>query len=79
MNVNGEQVWVPRTRRELIAGLRRMGVTRIGAQTLGRVAKQELVREYCRKRAEEVRTRQAGHRRTRTVYQQSFVAWTAKD
>ncbi|MEZ4715678.1 MAG: hypothetical protein R2851_06265 [Caldilineaceae bacterium] len=52
-------------------------MTRIGAQPLGRVAKQELVREYCRKRRGST-ARQAGHRRARTVYHQSFVAWTAR-
>lgn len=79
MNVNGEKVWVPKTRRDLIAGLQRMGITRVGKQPLARASKKELEREYCRQRAEEVRARQAGHRRARTVYQQSFAAWSAKD
>lgn len=82
MVVNGEKVWVPDQRRDLIAGLKRMGVTKVGGRPLHSASKEDLLRVYCRERAKVVRQRQRlqpKRKRTRTYHSQSFAAWTAQD
>jgi hypothetical protein len=82
MVINGERVWVPSQRRELIAGLKRMGVTEVRGKALRSASKADLTRVYCRERARVVRERQRKNpqrKRTRTYHSQSFAAWTATD
>jgi len=78
--VNGETVWVPSRRQELITGLKRMGVDKLDGQPLRNVSAAELRRVYCRERARVVRERQrrqpADDLRT---YHQSFAAWSVTD
>ena len=82
MVINGEKVWVPDQRRDLIAGLKRMGVTKLHGRALRNASKEELRRVYCRERARVVRRRQHGQpqRKPMRAYQsQSFAAWSATD
>ncbi len=82
MVVNGERVWVPEQRRDLIAGLKRMGVTMVRGKTLTAASKQDLTRIYCRERARAVRERQLNapkHKSTHVYQSQTFAAWTATD
>lgn len=82
MVINGEKVWVPDQRRDLIAGLKRMGVTKIKGRSLRSASKEDLRRVYCRERARSVRQRQRKQpqrKRVRTYHSQSFAAWTAQD
>ncbi|MFN2203687.1 MAG: hypothetical protein ACK2UO_21000 [Caldilineaceae bacterium] len=82
MVVNGERVWVPDQRRDLIAGLKRMGVTKVGGRTLRSAATNDLRRVYCRERARVVRQRQQQEQKRkqmRVYHSQSFAAWSAQD
>jgi len=56
--VNGEQVWVPTRRSELIAGLRRMGISKVAGVPLSKLHQKDLLRAYCRERAAVVRRQQ---------------------
>jgi hypothetical protein len=66
MNVDGEKVWVPGCKRELIAGLKRMGIYKVAGVPLDRLSKQELTTAYCRERSRIVRRQhqQRGDMRT---------------
>lgn len=79
MVINGERVWVPDQRRDLIAGLRRMGVTKVRGRPLRSASVEDLRRVYCRERAKAVRARQESQRKRSRVYHQSFAAWSAQD
>ena len=80
MIVNGERVWVPEQRRDLIAGLKRMGVTAVRGHALNSASKEDLTRVYCRERARAVRQRQRKQsKRKHTYHSQSFAAWSALD
>jgi hypothetical protein len=81
MVINGERVWVPDQRRDLIAGLKRMGVTEVRGRTLRSARTEDLRRVYCRERAKAVRKRQRQRSQSKgqRVYQQSFAAWSAQD
>lgn len=85
ITVNGEKVWVPSRRQELIDGLKRMGVTQVDGHALRSLSKDELLKVYCRVRAREVRRRQqiaSRHRaqpRTRELQCQVFAAWSVTD
>lgn len=81
MVINGEKVWVPSQRRDLIAGLKRLGVSRVNGRSLRNASKDELRRVYCRERARVVRERQRRrhHRKPVRSYNQSFAAWSATD
>jgi predicted RecB family nuclease len=69
MTINGEKVRVPGCRAELIAGLRRMGISKVAGLALERVTKDQLVAAYCRERAQVVRRQQQERqRRERQVY-----------
>jgi hypothetical protein len=61
--VNGEKVWVPARRQELIDGLQRMGIFKLEGRLLRVVPKQELLDAYCRERARTIRRQQAEQRR----------------
>lgn len=63
MTVNGEKVWVPATKRDLIAGLKRMGIHKVAGVCLSRLTVEELTTAYCRERARIVRHQQAETRR----------------
>lgn len=79
--VNGEAVWVPNRRQELIAGLKRMGVDNLDGQPLRNASAAELRRVYCRERARVVRERQRRQPQSdmRTYHSQSFTAWSVTD
>ncbi len=62
MTINGEKVWVPGCRKELIAGLKRMGISQVAGVTLSKLTKDVLVTAYCRERAKIVRRRQREQR-----------------
>ena len=61
MTINGERVWVPDCRRELIAGLQRMGIYKVAGVGLDRVPKADLHAAYCRERSRIVRRQQQEH------------------
>jgi hypothetical protein len=61
--VNGEKVWVPARRQELIDGLERMGILKLAGRPLRVVPKQELLAAYCRERARTIRRLQAEQRK----------------
>ena len=63
ITVNGERVWVPSTKRDLIAGLRRMGINKVAGVCLARLTVEELTVAYCRERARIVRHCQSEARR----------------
>lgn len=82
MVVNGERVWVPDQRRDLIAGLKRMGVKKVRGKALSAASKEDLTRVYCRERARAVRERQRNARKdggVQTYQNQTFAAWSALD
>lgn len=85
ITVNGEKVWVPSRRQELVDGLTRMGVVQIDGHPLRSISKDELLKAYCQARAREVRRRQraAGRHRkeppTRELQCQLFTAWSVTD
>lgn len=58
MTINGERVWAPDCRRELIAGLQRMGIFKVAGVGLERLHKAELRAAYCRERGRIVRRQQ---------------------
>ena len=64
MTINGEKVWIPRRRQDLVAGLRRMGILRVAGTPLNQVPKDELLRLYCREKALMVRRQQWERRNT---------------
>ena len=71
LTINGEKVRVPGCRAELIAGLKRMGVSKVAGVALERVAKDQLVATYCRERARVVRRQQQERqRRERQLFQE---------
>lgn len=70
ITVNGERVWVPSTKKDLIAGLKRMGIHKVAGVCLSRLSAEELTTAYCRERARIVRHQQAEtqHRRSEKTY-----------
>lgn len=58
VTINGEKVWVPNCRRELIAGLKRMGIHKVAGMGLERLSRDELHTAYCRERSRIVRRQQ---------------------
>jgi hypothetical protein len=70
MTINGEKVRVPGCRAELIAGLKRMGISKVAGVALDRVTKDQLVACYCRERAQLVRRQQERRRRERQFCQE---------
>lgn len=67
MNVHGEKVWVPGCRRELIAGLKRMGIYKVAGVPLEKLSKQELTTAYCRERSRIVRRQHQERSKVRTL------------
>ncbi len=55
MTIDGETVYVPRHKRELINGLQKMGIFKIAGRPLERMAVTELQRKYCSERAAKIR------------------------
>ena len=71
MTIDGEKVWVPGCRRELIAGLKRMGIHKVAGEALERLPKESLRTAYCRERARIVRRQHQEQRSTqRTLHQE---------
>ena len=64
MTINGERVWIPGRRQDLVAGLRRMGILRVAGTPLNQVSKEELLKLYCREKALSVRRQQWERRNT---------------
>ena len=62
MYIDGEYVWVPHRKCDLVAGLKRMGITKVAGVPIRRVPKRQLTRAYCRERANIVRRRQREQR-----------------
>ncbi|HQY92825.1 hypothetical protein [Caldilinea sp.] len=58
INVDGEKVWAPTCKQELIAGLKRMGIHKVAGLSLERLSKKELTTAYCRERSRIVRRQQ---------------------
>ncbi len=58
MTINGEKVWVPDCRRELIAGLKRMGIHKVAGVGVHQLSRDELRTAYCRERSRIVRRQQ---------------------
>lgn len=81
MVVNGEKIWVPSRRQDLIVGLKRMGIEKLDGQPLRSVSAAELRRLYCRERARVVRDRQRQQpaEGMRTYQSQLFTAWSVTD
>lgn len=74
MTINGEKVRVPGCRAELIAGLKRMGISKVAGVALDKVAKDQLVACYCRERAQLVRRQQQERRRRERQFYQEVPA-----
>ena len=55
MSVDGERVWVPSNNKELIDGLKRMGIQKVAGVPLNQLSHEQLVKAYCRERAQIVR------------------------
>jgi hypothetical protein len=51
MTVEGERVWVPSNKTDLVRGLNKMGISKIAGVPLQKVPVDQLVKEYCRQRA----------------------------
>ncbi len=58
MTVNGERVWVPHDRQDLVAGLQRMGIYKVAGCPLAALSVKQLTAAYCSERARVVRRRQ---------------------
>ena len=58
VTINGEKVWVPDCRRELIAGLKRMGIHKVAGVGLDKLSRDDLRTAYCRERSRIVRRQQ---------------------
>lgn len=67
MDVHGEKVWVPGCRRELIAGLKRMGICKVAGVPLEKLSKRELTTAYCRERSCIVRRQHQERSKLRTL------------
>ena len=67
MKVDGEKVWVPGCRRELIAGLKRMGIHKVAGVPLEKLTRQELTDAYCRERSRIVRRQHQERSKLRTL------------
>lgn len=67
MNVDGEKVWAPGCRRELIAGLKRMGIHKVAGVPLEKLSKRELTTAYCRERSRIVRRQHRERSNLRTL------------
>lgn len=67
MKVDGEKVWVPGCRRELIAGLKRMGIHKVAGVSLEKLSKPELTTAYCRERSRIVRRQHQERSKLRTL------------
>lgn len=67
MNVYREKVWAPGCRRELIAGLKRMGIHKVAGVPLEKLSKQELTTAYCRERSRIVRRQHQERSKVRTL------------
>lgn len=67
MTVDGEKVWVPGCRRELVAGLKRMGIHKVAGVPLDRLSKKELASAYCRERSRIVRRQHQERKGMRTL------------
>jgi hypothetical protein len=61
MTINGEKVRVPDCRRELIAGLKRMGIHKVAGVGLDKLSRDDLRTAYCRERSRIVRRQQQEH------------------
>lgn len=67
MTVDGEKVWVPGCKQELIAGLKRMGIHKVAGVALERLTKQELTTAYCRERSRIVHRQHRERQQMRTL------------
>jgi len=67
VTVDGEKVWVPGCKQELIAGLKRMGIHKVAGVALERLTKQELTTAYCRERSRIVRRQHRERKQTRIL------------
>lgn len=67
MTVDGEKVRVPGCKRELVAGLKRMGIHKVAGVPLERVSMQELTTAYCRERSRIVRRQHQERSNVRTL------------
>lgn len=72
MTINGETVYIPSRKDELILGLERMGVYKIAGLPLARITVKELVHEYCRTRAADIRRKQQSAVRRNQITQMSL-------
>lgn len=67
VTVDGEKVWVPGSKQELIAGLKRMGIHKVAGVPLERLTKQELTTAYCRERSRIVHRQHQASKQMRTL------------
>lgn len=65
--VDGEKVWVPGCKQELIAGLKRMGIYKVAGVALERLSKQALTTAYCRERSRIVHRQHQARKQMRTL------------
>jgi hypothetical protein len=62
ININGERIWVPNRKPELIDGLKRMGIHKDAGVPLRNIPKKRLVTLYCRERRRTTLRHQAERR-----------------
>lgn len=67
MTVDGEKVWVPSCKKELVTGLKRMGIHKVAGVPLDRLSKKELTSAYCRERSRIVRRQHQEREAMRTL------------
>ena len=67
MIVDGEKVWVPDCKQELVAGLKRMGIYKVAGVALAHLTKQELTAAYCRERSRIVHRQHQARKQLRTL------------
>lgn len=68
MTVNGERVWVPTEKQDLVEGLQRMGIYKVAGRSLAQLSVKQLTAAYCSERARIVRrSQQERHEGARTA------------
>lgn len=67
VTVDGEKVWVPGSKQELIAGLKCMGIHKVAGVPLERLTKPALTTAYCRERSRIVHRQHQERKQVRTL------------
>ena len=66
ITVDGERIWVPNRKEDLIAALKRIGISMDAGVPLRELSTKQLVRVYCREMGRVVRRQQVRNREATT-------------